>query len=76
MIVTISGASGVGKTTIQKIMLKRSVNTKVVVSVTTVLKSSEMGDFFVYKWCKVMHIYSLISREREVYNVSIVLNCV
>lgn len=35
MIVTISGASGVGKTTIEKSLLKRLANAEVVVSVTT-----------------------------------------
>lgn len=35
MIVTLSGASGVGKTTIEKCLLKRLSNAKVVVSITT-----------------------------------------
>lgn len=35
MIVTLSGASGVGKTTIERSLLKRLANAEAVVSVTT-----------------------------------------
>lgn len=53
MIVTISGASGVGKTTIEKSLLKRLANAEVVVSVTDRKKrnNDNPGEYkYVWSW--------------------------